>query len=80
MQKAITNTVPIVYRIADLSGEEIRGTFYERELQRVDKPSTFPVAEILKTRRRRGQKEMFVRWLDYPSSFNSWVRESDFAV
>ena len=80
VQKAITNTVPIVYRIADLSGEEIRGTFYERELQRVDKPSTFQVAEILKTRRRRGQKEMFVRWLGYPSSFNSWVRESDFAV
>ena len=31
----------VVYEIEDLEGEEVKGTFYEQELQRVDKPDTF---------------------------------------
>ena len=32
--KKITNTVPWTYVIDDLNGEEIAGTFYEKELQK----------------------------------------------
>ena len=31
------NTVPWTYVIDDLNGEEITGTFYEKELQKIDK-------------------------------------------
>ena len=34
--KEITNTVPWTYVIMDLNGEEIIGTFYEKELQKID--------------------------------------------
>ena len=34
--KEIKNTVPWTYAINDLNGEEIIGTFYEKELQKID--------------------------------------------
>ena len=35
--KKIKNTVPWVYAISDLNGEEIIGTFYEKELKKTNK-------------------------------------------
>ena len=34
--KKIKNTVPWTYETSDLNGEEIMGSFYEKELQRTD--------------------------------------------
>ena len=34
--KKIKNTVPLAYVIDDLNGEKITGTFYEKELQKID--------------------------------------------
>ena len=34
--KKITNTVPWTYVISDLNGEEIVGSFYEKELQKTN--------------------------------------------
>ena len=31
---AVQNTSPVTYKITDLNGEEIQGTFYEPELQK----------------------------------------------
>jgi len=70
-------TVPVTYRprLTDLSGEDIKGTFYSDELQFVVKPddTLFLVQRILKTRRRAGKIEYFVKWRGYPHKFNSWV-------
>lgn len=66
--------VPPVYRIKDLNGEPIEGTFYRQELQKITfTDKFFIVEEVLKQRRRRGKIEYFVKWLGYPDSFNSWV-------
>ena len=35
--KKVTNTIPWTYVINDLNGEEIIGTFYEKELQKTNK-------------------------------------------
>lgn len=66
--------IPPVYRIKDLNGELIKGTFYKNELQkiRID-DNVFIVEKVLKERRHRGKQQYFVKWLGYPSSFNSWV-------
>ena len=34
--KKVKNTVPWAYLIDDLNGEEIIGTFYQKELQRIN--------------------------------------------
>ena len=54
-------TVPVTYRLADLSGEDIKDTFYSDELQFVVKPddALFVVERILKTRRRGRQDRVF---------------------
>ena len=36
MIKNLKNTVPLTYVIEDLNGEEIVGTFYEKELQKIN--------------------------------------------
>uniref|UniRef100_A0A669DYD4 Integrase catalytic domain-containing protein n=1 Tax=Oreochromis niloticus TaxID=8128 RepID=A0A669DYD4_ORENI len=70
---------PPVYRLADLAGEVLKGTFYEPEIQRVivDKNKTFKIESIL-ARKKVGRKKMaLVKWLGWPTSFNSWIPEKD---
>lgn len=66
-------TSPVVYRIVDLKGEEVEGTFYRQELQKVEKlPTTFDIEKVLQ--RRKG--EVLVKWKGYPSKFNEWIPSS----
>ena len=68
-------TVPVTYRLKDLADEAIKGKFYELEIQKVIKSDEdyFDVEKILKTRRRGGRIEYLVKWVGYPSKFNSWT-------
>ena len=71
-------TVPVTYRLKDYGDEELLGGFYENELQPVAKTDeVFKIEKILKTRRRGGIKEYFVKWRGYPEKFNSWIAEAD---
>lgn len=65
---------PPVYRLRDYCGEELLGTFYEQELQRVvKKGDLYKIERVLAKRKRKGKTEYFVKWLGYPDKFNSWV-------
>jgi len=79
INKIITNTQP-TYEVKDLNDEILIGKFYENELQQVyiNDDKTWEIDEILKTRTKLKKKEYFVSWKNYPSSFNSWVKEKDF--
>lgn len=69
-------TQPATYSIKDLGGEAIKGKFYEPELQKVHKcDDVYMVEKILKTRKRGGKIEYFVKWQSYPDKFNSWVSD-----
>ena len=50
--KKVKNTVPWTYVINDLNGEEIMGTFYEKELQKTNQEE-FSIAKVIK---RKGDK------------------------
>ncbi|XP_070569265.1 uncharacterized protein [Ptychodera flava] len=73
----IVYSKPPVYRIEDLSGEEILGTFYEDELQAVNDSGVYRIEKILKTKKVKGQKYYLIKWRGYPDSFNSWEPESN---
>jgi hypothetical protein len=64
-----------VYRLKDYLNEEIKGSFYQSELQKVDvrEKDEFKVEKILKTRGQGRNKQFFVKWLHWPSKFNSWI-------
>ena len=56
----IKNTVPWTYVINDLNGEEIIGTFYEKELQKTNQQE-FRIEKVIK---RKGD-ELYVKWKGY---------------
>ena len=64
----IKNTVPWTYVISNVNGEEITGSFCEKELQK-----GFKIEKVLK---RKGDK-LYVKWKGYNNSFNSWINKKD---
>ena len=64
--KKVKNTVPWTYVINDLNGEEINGSFYEKELQKTNQKE-FRIEKIIK---RKGDK-LYVKWKGYDNSFKS---------
>ena len=71
-------TLPI-YRLQDLQQEEIKGTFYESELQKIDydPDQPFKIDKIIKTRGKGKVKQHLVQWKYYPKKFNSWIKATD---
>lgn len=67
-----------MYKIADLSGEAIDGSFYKEEIQKVplDENRVYRIEKILKKRRLRGKTFYFIKWRGYPTKFNSWIEEN----
>ena len=53
----IKNAIPWTYAISDLNGEEIAGSFYEKELQKTNQKE-FRIEKVLK---RKGDK-LYVKW------------------
>ena len=61
--KKIKNTVPWTYVINDLNGEEIVGSFYEKELQKSNQ-NEFRIEKVI---RRKGNK-LYAKWKGYDRS------------
>ena len=64
-------TIPWAY-VSDLNREQIVETFLEKELQKTNQKE-FRVEKVIK---RKGDK-LYVKWIDYDKSFNSWVDKKD---
>ena len=64
--KKIKNTVPWTYVISHLNGEEIVGSFYEKELQKTNQKE-FRNEKVIK---RKGNK-LYFKWKGYNNSFNN---------
>ena len=67
MIKKVKNTVSWTYVISDLNGEEIVGTFYEKELQKTSQKE-FSVEKVIK----KGDK-LYTKWKGQNNSFDSWI-------
>ena len=69
---------PPVYKLKDFDGEELKGTFYDKELQKVVKhDDKYEVEKVLKKRGKGKNVQYLVKWLGYPNKFNSWVLASE---
>ena len=62
-KKSISN-IP-VYKLADMAGDVIIGTFYNEELQKayVTDNIVYKIEKVLKKRTYRGVKQVYVKWL-----------------
>ena len=68
MIKNVKNTVSWTDFISDLNGEEIIGTFYQKELQKTNQ-TKFRVEKVIK----RKDDKLYVKWKGYDNSFNNWL-------
>lgn len=68
-----------MYKVKDFSNEEIKGNFYESELQRVNKneDSLWIIDKRIRKCTINGQIEYLVSFEGWPSKYNAWVPESD---
>ena len=73
--KEVKNTVPWTYVISDLNGEEIIGTFYEKELQKTNQEE-FRIEKVIKKK----DDKIYVKWKRHYNSFTSWIDKKDVIV
>ena len=66
----ILNTKPVTYRLVDLQGEAVMGSFYEQELQKTTQ-EIFRIEKVIRHDNKR--KRALVKWSGYPDQFNSWI-------
>lgn len=71
----IKSTNPTTYYISDSKDQEIKGGFYEYELQKVKYPDIYLVEKVL---RKKGDK-VYVKWLGLNSEHNSWISKNNIA-
>ncbi|QKS69576.1 putative integrase [Drosophila-associated adintovirus 2] len=65
----IKSTYPVTYLLRDYKNEIIKGSFYEEELQRVKNKNAYLVEKIINTKKNK----VFVKWLGFDDSHNSWI-------
>ena len=67
-----------VYTLEDFAGDEVKGRFYQEELQPVTvlDNAVYKIEKVIKTRKRRNHpKEYLVRYVGWPPKFDSWITE-----
>jgi hypothetical protein len=67
-----------IYKISDWDDDPVLGTFYQKELQKVDTNAEdlFKIEKIIKYKGRGNNKQAFVKWKGWPKKFNSWIAAS----
>src|SRR5277367_6372910 len=69
----VLDTEPVQYKVTDYRHDEMQGSFYDAELQKVVKSAEYAVERVLRRRRVRGRYQYLVKWLGYDDTHNSWV-------
>ena len=72
--------LPSMVTLKDYKGEEIKGNFYEDEIQKIlrdQDDDVYEVEKIIRQKRKDGEIWYLVKWLGYDNEFNSWVRKRD---
>lgn len=73
IRKVQLNTDPITYLLKTFDNQEINGSMYAEELQLVKNPHEYLVEKVLRKR----NNQVYVKWLGFDSSYNSWIAEED---
>ena len=68
-----------IYKLVDWYNKPVRGTFYQKELQKVEvsDDDMFKIEKVIKYKGRGNKKEALVRWLGWPKQFDSWIPVSN---
>ena len=69
-------------RLEDLDGEEIKGTFYELELQVVtyNPDRAFAMEREIRSVGVGRNRQISVKLIGWPEKFNSWITEANYQM
>ncbi|XP_054163275.1 uncharacterized protein LOC128961092 [Oppia nitens] len=70
--KTIKGDNQYVFRLSDGQGNIIEQRFYPQEIQKI-KENLYRIERVIRSRVRRGRRQYFVKWLNYPEEYNSWI-------
>jgi hypothetical protein len=77
----IIGTNPITFKLKDLFGEVIKGSFYKEEIQIANNHNKiFQIQKILKKKKKNNITYLFVRWQGYSKKYDSWTPEENVKV
>lgn len=67
------------YKIKDIMGEEIEGTFFEDELLLFSAPSDmkYEIEKVVQTRGSGRNKQFLVKYVGWPDKFNEWKSKNE---
>jgi hypothetical protein len=68
---------PILYKLSDDNGEKIKGSFYEKELSKVNKDASteYRIEKVIRKKKRNdGTFDVLVKFIGYPE--REWIHES----
>lgn len=69
----VNSTTPTTYILEDYLGERIAGGFYSEEITKTLYPDDYLVEKIIRTKGAR----VFVKWVGFHSSHNSWIKKTE---
>ena len=69
----VKNTKPVTYILKDEQGNVIKGGFYHEELLKTKYKDYYLVEKVI---RKKGDK-LFVKWLGFPNTQDSWIDKRD---
>jgi Chromo (CHRromatin Organisation MOdifier) domain len=68
----IQKTIPVTYKLKDLLGDEIKGSFYNEELQKSTQ-EVYRVEKVIRKKKINGVEHALVKWSGYNEKHNSWL-------
>lgn len=69
----VSKTNPVTYHLKDYKDQPVSGGFYEQELLKVKYPDVYLIEKVIK---KRGN-QIYVKWLGFDDTHNSWIDKSD---
>ena len=72
----VKDTNPTTYVLKDSNGEEIGGSFYNEELQKIEQ-EIYRIEKVIRKKKVKGIQYGLVKWLGYSDKFNSWEPMSE---
>ena len=77
MVKTVKTVYPVRYKLEDLNGEDIKGSFYAQELQKIVPPTVFKIEKIIRYEGKGFKRKALVRWMGYSPQFDTWISDND---
>jgi hypothetical protein len=65
-----------VYKLKDETNKVLENRVYPEQVQKITE-NIYRVEKIIKKRTFQGKRQVYVKWLNYPNTYNTWIDENE---